>query len=380
MREAWTEKLRRKLEGHRKTPPAGLWDDISKEMGLTYEPVSKPIVIKRWYWTAAAILVLVGFIIFHEMKERQPVHTELSSLEPVSPQVRGTDTPGYEAPTTAYVPTLTQATTLHHIAQREEKESVRQEEDPKAEGLATQEEKTVPQASLSENEDTLLQELKPRQELDTQGLCEELAIEQISTISTQKLTLGINASGGLLAAQNFYHTGQSFVVPDDEGDGRYLYEGHDLSGYVSEHDLPIRFGLSLNYQLSPRLTLLSGISYTFLHSEFKMPLNEDAALDQKLHYFGIPLGLCCQLWSNRHFQIYVSGCAMLEKCLNDKPWQWSIDVAAGAEYMFTPRWGVYIEPSFGYYFNDGCPIEHYYKAHPWTPALELGLRLHLMSH
>ena len=156
-----------------------------------------------------------------------------------------------------------------------------------------------------------------------------------------------------------------------------LPEDYYLTDYVSKHDLPIRFGLSLNYQLSPRLTLLSGISYTYLHSQFKTPLYEDVAFEQKLHYLGIPLGLSCQLWSNLHFQIYVSGDVMLEKCLNDKPWQWSVDVAAGAEYTFTPQWGVYIEPSLGYYFDDGCSLEHYYKAHPWAPALEFGLRMHL---
>ena len=77
---------------------------------------------------------------------------------------------------------------------------------------------------------------------------------------------------------------------------------------------------------------------------------------------------------------------MLEKCIkadisegdiDTHPWQFSINAAAGAEYNFTRQFGVYLEPSLGYYFNDGTKLEHYYKEHPLAPSLQFGLRLHL---
>ena len=72
MKDSWEEQLRQKLEGHCKTPPAGLWEGISREMGLKAEPVRKPITIRRWWWAAAAIvLVLVGFFVFHERLSNQ---------------------------------------------------------------------------------------------------------------------------------------------------------------------------------------------------------------------------------------------------------------------------------------------------------------------
>lgn len=369
MREDWTEKLRRKLEGHRKTPPAGLWDGISKEMELAAEPVSKPIVTKRWYWAAAVILVLVGFFVIYKMNDKLPPRIELSSLEPTLPQVKKPDFTKHEAPTAASVPTLAQTGTLHHIAKREDKEPLRKEAEPTTTESVTQEEKAVPQTSTSGKEDTPTQDRQIHQ-VSLQNSSEEWTMEQSSSASSQKLSLGINASGGLLAQNAHLALANNQAIQENP-------EAHYLTDYVSKHNLPIRFGLSLNYQLSPRLTLLSGISYTYLHSQFKMQLDEDVALEQKLHYLGIPLGLSCQLWSNRHFQVYVSGGVMLEKCLNDKPWQLSVDAAVGVEYTFTPQWGVYIEPSLGYYFDDGCALEHYYKAHPWVPTLECGLRLHL---
>ena len=152
---------------------------------------------------------------------------------------------------------------------------------------------------------------------------------------------------------------------------------YTLTDYVSKHHLPVRFGVSMDYKLSPRLTLLSGVSYTYLYSQFSLSLYPESVTDQKLHYLGIPLGLAWRFWSSHRFQLYVSGGATVEKCLNDSPWQWSVHASAGAEYVISPQFGIYAQPSLGYYFDDGTSLEHYYKKHPLAPSLEFGLRLHL---
>ena len=77
---------------------------------------------------------------------------------------------------------------------------------------------------------------------------------------------------------------------------------------------------------------------------------------------------------------------MVEKCVGvsiddaytgRKTWQWSVNGAVGAEYALIPQLGVYLEPSLGYYFSDGTPLEHYYKEHPLAPSIEFGLRMHI---
>ena len=138
--------------------------------------------------------------------------------------------------------------------------------------------------------------------------------------------------------------------------------------------------------MNSNLALLGGVSYTHLYSEFSLPQYK-LNYSYKLHYLGIPLGVVWQLWSISNLKFYVSGGAMLEKCLSadtegginvsEKPWQWSIDAAVGAEYGFTRHLGFYLEPSLGYYFDDGTSLEHYYKEHPLAPSIEFGLRLHL---
>ena len=52
MKENWTNDIKQKLEGHKMAPPAGLWEDISSEMGFPKKSASK-----RWYWLALLLKI-----------------------------------------------------------------------------------------------------------------------------------------------------------------------------------------------------------------------------------------------------------------------------------------------------------------------------------
>lgn len=390
MKEDWAEKLKQKLEGHQKTPPAGLWEDISKEMGFEAKPVlQKPAPIRRWYWVAAAsVLALVGFFVFQENNNEQPLQVEATSQKPISPKQEISspvdDEPSIQTPVLALVQT---SKAIHAI---EKEESIKQEDsEPRiSEMIELQNEEKVPEneatAPPSENELANSSEPQLNKEKSLQDLPDEWTTDDSSRESSAKWSLGINATGGLLASNNSQRMGRiyydSFANEEAFNTISLSFDKnlpYTMAEYVSEHHLPIRLGLSLNYQLSPRLALLSGISYTYLYSEFKIPLYSNASYDQKLHYLGIPLGLSYQLWAASRFQLYLSGGLMLEKCLNEKPWQWSVEASAGIEYSLVRQLGLYLEPSLGYYFKDGTSFEHYYKEHPLAPSIEFGLRLHI---
>ena len=390
MKEDWAEKLKQKLEGHQKTPPAGLWEDISKEMGFEAKPVQqKPAPIRRWYWVAAAsVLALVGFFVFQENNNEQPLQAEATSQKPISPKQEISshvdDEPSIQTPVLALVQT---SKAIHAI---EKEESIKQEDsEPRiSEMIELQNEEKVPEneatAPPSENELAHSPEPQLNKEKSLQDLPDEWTTDDSSRESSAKWSLGINATGGLLASNNSQRMGRlyydSFANEEAFNSISSSFDKnlpYTMAEYVSEHHLPIRLGLSLNYQLSPRLALLSGISYTYLYSEFKIPLYSNASYDQKLHYLGIPLGLSYQLWAASRFQLYLSGGLMLEKCLNEKPWQWSVEASAGIEYSLVRQLGLYLEPSLGYYFKDGTSFDHYYKEHPLAPSIEFGLRLHI---
>jgi hypothetical protein len=417
MKEDWTEKLRQKLEGHRKSPPPGLWEGICEQMGLTPEPVQESHTIRRWYWAvAAAVLALVGFFIVYDSNDyesSQPQQANVVSPKPASEAIISKQSVS-EAPSSGF------SIIQHPTSLASSSSPLTSSEDEAEQALLSVEEEQPTEPEPNENvaiieekqEDQDERILMPERNYTSDFLDKPSDKTKRSTFTVRpnKWSLGVNASGGLLAANTsqrmdrLYYQNSAMSLNEignidsstDKGDYSYnsvpLDKGYfnaytyTLTEYRSEHHLPIRFGVSLNYQLTPRIALHSGISYTYLYSEFSIPLYERATYDQKLHYLGIPLGVSWRLWSTRYFQFYVSGGAMLEKCVsvdhngssaNKKPWQWSVNAAAGAEYNLIPQLGFYLEPSLGYYFDDGTALDHYYKQHPLTPTIEFGLRLHL---
>ena len=47
MKEDWTKQMKQKLEGHQMTPPEGLWEGISNQMGLEPGPAHKSAIMGR---------------------------------------------------------------------------------------------------------------------------------------------------------------------------------------------------------------------------------------------------------------------------------------------------------------------------------------------
>lgn len=165
-----------------------------------------------------------------------------------------------------------------------------------------------------------------------------------------------------------------------------------------KHQLPITIQFSLSHQLSRRLSLETGLSYTQLKSTF----NTGSSLAyiqerQRIHYLGIPLRFGWRWYSRAHVSLYSSAGAMLElpiyantdiRHINNGlnafqkdeslsvPCQWSTTLGIGLQYDFTPHLGIYLEPSLQYFFNDGSDIKTYRTEHPLQITLPIGLRFH----
>lgn len=389
MKDDWTNQLRQKLEGHEMAPPAGLWEGISEQMGFSPAPVRPTAVIRRWYWfaAAAAVVALVGFFALYQHDPvEQPLHAEATQQEtppsanplraeatevpspipqigeaatPAAAQVPSVSAPGSEsteAPSAARVPSGSAAGSASTAEQNTEETNVLAEAKTAS---------TDAKPASSEPKKTTLD-------------FDDLPLDNTPAPS-RTWSVGVNASAGLLAAntpggaKGYYMENSSPEKFTDNNTGTVLKE----TNYTPKHRLPLSIGLSVHYPLTPRLTLNSGVTYTYLYSEFTNQLSPNTTYDQKLHYLGVPLGVSYTLWSANHFQLYVSAGMTLAKCLNDKPWQLSVDGALGAEYNITHQIGLYFEPSLGYYFNDGTSLQHYYKEHPLAPSLQFGVRLHL---
>ena len=157
--------------------------------------------------------------------------------------------------------------------------------------------------------------------------------------------------------------------------------------YRAEHHLPISLGLSLRYQLNPRLALLSGVNYTYLYSEFYSIQNPSMSCHQKLHYLGIPVRLDYTLASNRWLDVYIGGGIAGDFCVGstlggnafakDGP-AFAVLGAGGLQWNMTKRLGLYLEPELSWTLpSEKHVLKTYRSEHPLVFTVATGLRINL---
>ena len=399
MKEEWTDKLKTRLEHHEMTPPAGLWEGISKQMNLAEKPVRKSssALSKRWLAAAAALLALAGFFTLYDFKD----YAKDSSPKNVVEKVEKHQAPAQEQTTEEKPVGEEPAAPQSHSLLARAIPAIRKAVSPTTE---SQEPSVTPVITEEKEEETTDTPKNAEIQQASSALPPSYQQNDGKPYSEadkrpRQWSFGLHASGGLLAANNHQPTN---LYPPSQSDplspsSHYGYNSSETpqneTPIKASHHLPIRFGLKIGYQLSERWALQTGITYTYLHSEFTLVNRQQPAIEQRLHYIGIPLGISYQIWKNSKFRLYASAGATAEKVVKnsqksgdakinshpdgEKPLQWSVNTALGAEYQPTKQLGIYLEPSLGYYFKDNTPLEHYYKEHPLSPAIEFGLRWHL---
>ncbi|MEG2149853.1 MAG: outer membrane beta-barrel protein [Bacteroidaceae bacterium] len=164
-----------------------------------------------------------------------------------------------------------------------------------------------------------------------------------------------------------------------------------------KHRMPISFGASFRFHLSPMFALETGLVYTKLSSELRGGTQTDYYNEeQTLHYLGVPLKGTWMFLNKKLFSLYWSAGGMVEKCVSGKskidymlsgketdattsnlrvkPLQWSVNTAVGAQFNATKHLGIFAEPGIIYYFNDGSPIATIRKDKPFNFNLQMGVR------
>lgn len=145
-----------------------------------------------------------------------------------------------------------------------------------------------------------------------------------------------------------------------------------------DHSLPLSFGVNVRKDINKYLGFETGLTYTYLSSQFRKKAIKSLEARQELHYLGIPVNVVLYLWNSSNWNIYLSTGGMVEKGLRYKytediydknnstavvhdkgsisGLQWSLNASLGASYMFYNDWSIYFEPRFSYYFENKQPI------------------------
>ena len=154
------------------------------------------------------------------------------------------------------------------------------------------------------------------------------------------------------------------------------------------HHKPYSLGVSVRVPITDRLAVISGLVYTRLKSNFSSRYSKE----QTLYYLGVPLGATYSLWCYKRFSIYTIGGVQadfnIKATVKDKAHASDINIGKdrvqfsgmlgpGLQFDITKDFGIYVEPTARYYFNNGSDIENYFKDKPWNINLNAGLRLNL---
>jgi opacity protein-like surface antigen len=168
------------------------------------------------------------------------------------------------------------------------------------------------------------------------------------------------------------------------------------SGKV-KHKMPLSAGLGVSYFLSDRWSLQSGITYTFLRSEWNTDRLSDEYKEYKqhLHFLGIPLAVSYRIAEWNRFQFYASAGGLYElnvagkykesefsenlkktsnRNIRMKEPVWSVNTRAGVAYPLCRFINAYAEAGASYYFENQSAIETIRSDKPFNVSLQAGFR------
>ena len=168
----------------------------------------------------------------------------------------------------------------------------------------------------------------------------------------------------------------------------------------TEHWQPVSVGVSLSLGFGERFSLDGGLDYSCLVSDMSSGTADNRYdIRQTLHYVGLPLRARFSFWKPAGFDFYLTAGGKVEKCVGGttstyyivdsavkstvrdriivEPLQWSVGASFGLGYSFNEFLGIYAEPGFSYYFDNGSFVETVYRERPFNFSLSLGLRFSL---
>lgn len=406
----WTEQLHDKLADYEVAPPEGLWEEIAP-LCPPEAPLCPPeggkvrrsrFVALRWWAVAAAVAVVAVLIaplsppeggmspMQITQRNRPPVQNE----EPQEPEATPTQSAGRPVPMAMVSKTAIDSPSLLTMSQPEEEETTETETTPGESIVETE------AATVEKEEPTVEKEVETESQTVVSELERQIA-ELPAVETTQRVSLGLyaidglsikNSSNGVLMADAMakqYHS----VYENSYASAARSSEPIYLAGYEEKenHHRPISFGLTLDYPLTERLSLTTGVVYTKLVSDFTQVMRKtQIQRKQTLHYVGIPVGLNYRFWASKGFKAYGSAGALVywnvkthvvtegvtQEMESDKL-QLSLSGGLGVQYDIIPQLGLYVEPGLSYYPDNNSHIQNFFKDKPVNLSLQFGLRVNM---
>lgn len=230
----------------------------------------------------------------------------------------------------------------------------------------------------------------------------EPSIKKQKSENTILLAVSVGSGNGLNHNNN---TNNGLLYDANPASGKYLLssdvvkktEMNLLQSESTNKEFlpPLSVGVTLMKALNNRFGVETGLTYTYLRTNYTSSVGDNYRASLHLHYLGVPLSLRVKMWEHSNWNLYLSGGAMLEKGLQSvfteqfdnnvmlrerevkrgiDGWQWSVSGALGVDYRFARNLRIFAEPKLIYYFDNNQP-ESARSEHPLNVGINGGLRI-----
>lgn len=453
MKQDWTDTLKQKMSGYEERPSDELWAALSEKAGLQE---SRRKVIPVWFWgLSAAAALMAGIFVVTKVNDKSVnalggITADVAVSEPVDAEV--------SEPIDAAVPEPVEMTLAEELAEMKSAEAMsladeavgRKHEAAKV-GIKQEVKARKAKSALiaeavpvesgvsavtedvtsvnteeyaaevpSENHDAreaatvesdTVEQSEPAMSWDE--YLKETPSEKARARRSGGFSAGIVA-GGAVGGNTFGSKPTAMVmganplaagvtktdwIDKDSKASAIVYNQPEVQEEYS-HKIPVKVGLTARYNITGRLGVETGLTYSILSSSVKIGNSETgknwSTGSQTLHYLGIPLNISFNILNSRYVNIYVTGGGMMEKSISGsiktdeyvdgkfdrtlttnispKGLQWSVNAAAGVQANILPQLGFFVEPGVSHHFKNGSRVRSIYTDKPTDFSLGFGLR------
>lgn len=453
MKQDWTDTLKQKMAGYEERPSDELWAALSEKAGLQE---SRRKVIPVWFWgLSAAAALMAGIFVVTKVNDKSVnalggITADVAVSEPVDAAV--------PEPIDAAVPESVERTlaedlaevksaeemSLADVAVRRKQEAakvgIKQEvKDRKAKSALIAEDVPVESSVSAVTEDVTSVNTEeysaevPSENHDAREAAtvesdtvepsepamswDEYLKETPSEKARARRSGGFSAgilAGGAVGGNTFGSKPTAMVmganplaagvtktdwIDKDSKASAIVYNQPEVQEEYS-HKIPVKVGLTARYNITGRLGVETGLTYSILSSSVKIGNSETgknwSTGSQTLHYLGIPLNISFNILNSRYVNIYLTGGGMMEKSISGsiktdeyvdgkfdrtlttnispKGLQWSVNAAAGIQANILPQLGFFVEPGVSHHFKNGSRVRSIYTDKPTDFSLGFGLR------
>ena len=419
MDNEWKNSLRERFSDYSAPEPEGLWEGI--EQGLAEKKRRKMLPVWLVTGLAAAAAVALVVCLRPEKTVETPVDTieryvqdltpDTSDAEPVEASEEAVPVEDYVVSTgskPASFAVVSRRTLLAEATPVETPDSASEayvENLPENSNVTDEvysEPKNRPEeASVEEKEESIIPETSIKIDSETFS-----SMELMSEQTRKRFSVGAYQFGGQEASEQSKGYGLSrskgLYRARSDGDGKKqdtgslleMLSSNKASTYEAHHGAPVRVGITFAWEMTPHLSLASGLNWTALNSTF-----EETAGDmrnytrQDLGYLGVPLRLEAGFQPWKGLRLYAGAGGMVEKGLMSKSVTtsyvgdyledavvhhpntggllWSVGASAGVEYRFNRIFSLYFAPGIEYHFDNGSEVKSAYTEKPlhWNAAV-----------